>query len=146
MALRCPIPEIAATLQTWLEDGTGLVFVADPGTGNEWPDVLEEVTEIFRLTKQTLVAGLPVVYVVHNDDLLGRNGTGRAMVATGVLSGARTAAVEHSKRGIPVNVIAREDGTDPASIAYWCALLMDGPGPTGELIHLGSDHIGKALP
>lgn len=146
MVLRCPSPELAATMQAWHEDGTGLVFVADPTTGDEWSDVAKELAEVFRLTKESLANGLPVVFVVSNDDLLGRNGPGRAMVATGILSGARTAAVEHRKNRVPVNVIAREDGTDPDLIVKWCRLLLDGDAPTGELIHLGSEHLGKALP
>ena len=146
MVLRCPLPELTTTLQAWHEDGTGLVFVADPTIGDEWSDVSKELIEVFRLTRQSLAKGLPVVFVVSNDDLLGRNGPGRAMVATGILSAARTAAVEHRKSRVPVNVIAREDGTAPELIARWCGLLLEGEAPTGELIHLGSEHIGKALP
>jgi 3-oxoacyl-[acyl-carrier protein] reductase len=59
---------------------------------------------------------------VHNDDLLGRRGAGRAMVATGLLSAARTAAVELVKSGVPVNVLAVEDETDPSTVARWVGL------------------------
>lgn len=146
MALRCPLPELAEALSAWREDGNGLVFVADAATGDEWSEIAAELTEAFHLTKQSLTNGLAVVFVVHNDDLLGRNGPGRAMVATGLLSAARTAGLENRKARVPVNVIAREEGTDPEVVARWCALLMAEGEPTGELIHLGSEHLGKALP
>ena len=146
MTLRCSSPQLAAPLDAWRDEQAGLVFVADDATGDGWPEVAAELTQAFHLAKRSLSSGMPVVFVVHNDDLLGRNGPGRAMVATGLLSAARTAALEHRKAGVAVNVVAREEGTDPFLIAHWCGLLMDGVLPTGELIHLGSEHLGKALP
>lgn len=146
MTLRCSSPYLAAQLNVWRHEEAGLVFVADEATGDGWTEVAAELTEAFHLAKHAASSGRPVVFVVHNDDLLGRNGPGRAMVATGLLSAARTAALEHRKTGLAVNVVAREEGTDPSLIAHWCGLLMDGELPTGELIHLGSEHLGKALP
>jgi hypothetical protein len=146
VTLRCRSPQLAAPLEAWRDEGKGLVFVADDATGDAWSEVAAELTEAFHLAKQSLATGLAVVFVVHNDDLLGRNGPGRAIVATGLLSAARTAALEHRKAGVAVNVVAREEGINPSLIGHWCELLMDGELPTGELIHLGSEHLGKALP
>jgi hypothetical protein len=146
MTLRCLSPHLAPLLTEWRDETTGLVFVADDKTGEEWIEVATELTDAYRLAKQSLTNGLAVVFVVHNDDLLGRNGPARAMVATGLLSAARTAALEHRKAGVAVNVVAREQDTDPSLIARWCSLLMEGGLPTGTLIHLGSEHLGKALP
>ncbi|MGH8875548.1 MAG: hypothetical protein ACRDVM_09920, partial [Acidimicrobiia bacterium] len=83
-----------------------------------------------------------VVYLVDGPDLLGQRGAGRAMVACGLLSGARTAAIE----GVAVNVVAVEEGTPPAVIAVWAGRLLERDGPTGELVRLGGSHLGKALP
>jgi hypothetical protein len=146
MTLRCHSPHLAALLDGWRDETTGLVFVADDKTGEAWSEVAAELTDAFHLAKQSLSGGLAVVFVVHNDDLLGRNGPGKAMVAMGLLSAARTAALEHRKAGVAVNVVAREDDTDPSLVARWCELLMEGELPTGELVHLGSEHLGKALP
>ena len=146
MTLRCASLQLAALLEEWRDETSGLVFVADDQTGEAWSEVAAELTDAFNLTQQSLANGLAVVFVVHNDDLLGRNGPPRAMVAMGLLSATRTAALEHRKTGVAVNVIAREDDTEPSLIARWCGILMDGGLPTGELIHLGSEHIGKALP
>lgn len=122
----------------------GLVFAARP-VSDEWESVLAELTAAFEATRAAVRSGLPVVYVVATDDLLGRRGAGRAMVATGLLSAARTAALESQKAGTPVNTLAVEEDTDPALIARWAQRLLEAGGPTGELVHLGASHVGKTL-
>lgn len=131
----------------WTADLGGLdalVFAADDPTG-DWDWVKSTLTLAFELSRSAAASRLPIVYVVDNDDLLGRRGAPRAMVATGLLSGARTAALEAAKGGVPVNVLAVEDGSAPAAICRWVRQLCEPGGPTGELVHLGSGHIGKAL-
>ncbi len=125
-----------------------LVFVADPEIGDEWEDVLAQFREAFESTRRALAAGAPVVYVVDQRDLLGQRGAGAAMAATGLLSGARAAAFEMRRSGVPVNVIATEEATPTEAVATWVGRLLDpGPGgPTGELVRLGGEHLGKALP
>jgi hypothetical protein len=87
------------------------------------------------------------VYVVHHDDLLGRRGPGNAMVAAGLLSAARTAAMEGSRRGWTVNVVAYDDSADPGDVDRWAQRLAeDSLGVTGELVRVGTSHLGKALP
>ncbi|MFO7547685.1 MAG: hypothetical protein R6X29_02260 [Acidimicrobiia bacterium] len=127
------------------EPGDGLVFVAAE-VGSEWPDVLAELTTAFELTRRSAQAGGPIVYVVHNDDLLGRRGPGPAMVATGLLSGARTLAFETAKVGVPANVLAVEADSPIEVIARWTVRLLEPDGPSGELVRLGALHVGKALP
>jgi hypothetical protein len=125
-----------------------LVFAADPAVGDEWEEVAAQFREAFEATRRALAAGAPVVYVVDQRDLLGQRGPGAAMAATGLLSGARAAAFEMRKAGIPVNVVATEEATPPEALARWVdRLLAAGPGgPTGELVRLGGEHLGKALP
>ena len=135
--------------QAGVEPGTtsqGLVFWADPTIGDEWEEVLDEMREAFLLSREAARAAAPVVYVVHSADLLGRRGAGRAMVATGLLSAARDLAQETVRAGIPANVVATDEHTDPQVIATWIARLLDRPGTTGELIRLGSTHLARALP
>lgn len=144
MIVHCPRPEMAAALTVL--GGKGLVFVTDPDTGDEWPEVLVELTAAFDLTQNAAHEGAAVVYIVDNDDLLGRNGPGRAMVATGLLSAARTAALEQLKAGVAVNVIAVDDSVDLGALVEWCRRISETDGPTGELIHLSNAHLGKTLP
>ncbi|MGH8914034.1 MAG: hypothetical protein ACRDZM_05890, partial [Acidimicrobiia bacterium] len=91
-------------------------------------------------------AGESFVYVVRQDDLLGRRGTGNAMVATGLLSAARTAALEGWRKGWTANVVAHGDDNDQASVEAWATRLLDAGDVTGELVRVGPGHIGKALP
>ncbi len=125
-------------------DPSSLVVVAAPST-DSWGTARAALFEAFVATREAVVAGLPVVVIVHGDDLLGRRGAPAAMVACGLLSGARTAAIEGRKTGIPVNVLAVEDDTSPAVVASWVGRLAAKGGPSGELVHLGSAHLGKAL-
>jgi hypothetical protein len=125
-----------------------LVFAADPAVGDDWERVLAQFREAFECTRRALAAGAPVVYVVDGRDLLGQRGAGPAMAANGLLSGARAAAFEMRKAGVPVNVVAVEEGTPPEALARWVTRLLDAAtgGPTGELVRLGGEHLGKALP
>jgi hypothetical protein len=124
---------------------SGVIHRAEP-VGDDWDAVLAELTRAFEVTRAAAQAGDPVVYVVDNDDLLGRRGPGRAMVATGLLSAARTAALEGAKSGWTVNVIALGEGADPALVDEWAGHFLRSPGITGELLHVGPGHLGKALP
>jgi hypothetical protein len=147
--LRVPGGWVKKMADAGVEPGTtaqGLVFWADPTLGNDWQDVLDEMNEAFLLSREAVRAGAPVVYVVDSADLLGRRGAGKAMVASGLLSAARDLAQETVRAGIPANVLAIDENTDPDAAATWIARLLDRPGTTGELIRLGSTHLARALP
>ncbi|MGH8926936.1 MAG: hypothetical protein ACRDWH_01195 [Acidimicrobiia bacterium] len=123
-----------------------LIFVTRPEISDDWSTIRAELTEAFTLSRAAARVGGPVLFVVDGDDLLGRNGPGRAMVACGVLSGARTLALECRKSGVPINVLALEAGIEPEVIASWVDQMLQAGGPHGELIRLGGDHLGKVLP
>lgn len=124
---------------------TGAVYEAtDPV--DDWPTARSSLLRAFTLGQEAAQAESPIVYVVHGDDLLGRRGAPSAMVATGLLSAARTAAIELSRKGAGVNVVAVGDDTDPAVTALWVLNLTAPGGPTGELVRLDPSHLGKALP
>jgi D-serine deaminase-like pyridoxal phosphate-dependent protein len=122
-----------------------LIFVANPAV-SDWTAVLDELTAAYQLSQAAVRAGGPIVYLVENDDLLGRRGIGSAMVACGLLSAARTLALETAQAGSPVNVIALGTATAQDSLKVWVELLCRPDGPSGELVRLGADHLGKALP
>lgn len=112
----------------------------------DWSAAKRVLMEAFSISQEAAREEQPVVYVVHGDDLLGRRGGPSAMVATGLLSAARTAAIEMSRNGVPFNVVAVGDDTDPAVVERWVARLAEKDGPTGELVRLDASHLGKALP
>ena len=114
---------------------------------DEWPEVKEELDRAFQMSRSAAQAAESIVFVVHHDDLLGRRGTGNAMVAAGLLSAARTAAIEGSRKGWTANVLAYDNDADEESVESWARKLAeDSSGVTGELIRLGVTHLGKALP
>jgi hypothetical protein len=111
-----------------------------------WDDIAAELARVFELSRAAAQSEESIVYVVRQDDLLGRRGPGNAMVATGLLSASRTAALEGTRKGWTSNVIAYDDDAHRASVEAWAERLLDSEGVTGELIRLGPGHIGKALP
>lgn len=114
---------------------------------DDWSAIRAELDRAFQMSRSAAQAEESFVYIVHHDDLLGRRGAGNAMVATGLLSAARTAAIEGSRKGWAANVIGYDDDADPAAVTDWAErLATDSQGVTGELIRIGSSHVGKALP
>ncbi|MGB7859150.1 MAG: hypothetical protein WBM90_01485 [Acidimicrobiia bacterium] len=115
--------------------------------GDDWEEIKTELARAFEMSRTAAQAEQSFVYVVHHDDLLGRRGPGNAMVATGLLSAARTAAIEGSRKGWTANVVAFDDNAERADVVKWAeSLASDSEGVTGELIRVGSTHLGKALP
>lgn len=112
----------------------------------EWDEIRLELERAFVASRTAAQSEESLVYVVHMDDLLGRRGAGRAMVAAGLLSAARSAALEGIKKGWTANMVAFEEGTDPETIDGWTAVLVGAHNVTGELVRLGPGHVGKALP
>ncbi|MGD2042900.1 MAG: hypothetical protein PVJ28_04560 [Acidimicrobiia bacterium] len=114
---------------------------------DDWEEVRAELERAFQMSRDAARNEESFVYVVHHDDLLGRRGAGNAMVATGLLSAARSAAIEGSRKGWTANVVAYEDGSDPDVVDRWARrLATNSEGVTGELIRIGSGHLGKVLP
>lgn len=121
--------------------------IAAPLATSDWAETLDGLTHLFRRAKAAAEQGASVVFVVSVDALLGRTGALDAMAASGVVSAARTLALESKKQGAVVNCVATTESTPPDEAARWIvALLGASPeGPTGELIQLGGGQIGKAL-
>ncbi|NND85406.1 MAG: hypothetical protein HKN46_09685 [Acidimicrobiia bacterium] len=125
----------------------GLVFAASgPAVGDDFGAVQAELEEAFHLSRSAAREAAPMVYVVAGEDLLGQRGAPAAMVSCGLLSAARTAAIEGAKPAFSVNVVAPEQGAAPDAIATWVARFLDADGATGELLRVGPAHLGKALP
>ncbi|MFQ5523031.1 MAG: hypothetical protein ACE5F5_05585 [Acidimicrobiia bacterium] len=113
---------------------------------SDWAAVRAEMEHIFNLSREAARQGESFVYVVCNDDLLGRRGAGNAMLACGLLSAARTAALEGTRKGWRANVVAYDEGTDRSLVDEWARRLLESDGVTGEVIRIGPGHLGKALP
>ena len=110
----------------------------------DWASVLAELTRAFEAARSVAQGEESIVYVVRQDDLLGRRGAGNAMVACGLLSAARTAALEGARKGWTANVVAFDEA-ERSVVEGWAHRLLDDGSVNGELIRVGSGHIGKTL-
>lgn len=126
------------------EDVAGFIFWMDE-IDNEWDEALGQLTLAFHGSRAAAQASESIVYIVRNDDLLGRNGPAPAMVAAGLLSAARTAALEGFSKGWTANVIAYDSDVDPSDVVNRAVFVLSNGITTGEVIHMGPGHIGKAL-
>jgi hypothetical protein len=124
---------------------SGVIHWAEE-VGDDWTLVRAELTRAFEVSRASAQAEESLVYVVRQDDLLGRRGPGNAMVATGLLSAARTAALEGSRKRWTANVVAYDEGTDPEAVQAWARRMLEADDVTGELVRVGAGHIGKTLP
>jgi hypothetical protein len=122
----------------------GLIFWAKPGA-TTWDGARAELTAAFERSREAATNEHSFVYIIANDALLGRSGAADAMVAAGLVSAARTAAIEGWKKGWTANVVAYDAGFDPAEVISRAAALVGDGKVTGELVHVGPGHIGKAL-
>jgi hypothetical protein len=114
--------------------------------GDDWAGVFAELTRAFEMAREAAVQERSFVFVVSNDDLLGRRGPGKAMVAAGLLSAARTAALEGVRKGWTANVVAYDEGVGAEMVEARARDLLEAGTVTGELVRVGPGHIGKALP
>lgn len=121
--------------------------IAAPRAASTWTETLDGLARLFHRAKAAAEQGVSVVFVVSVDALLGRTGPLDAMAATGVVSAARTLALESKKQGAVVNCVATAELTPPDETARWIIRLLEASpdGPTGELIQLGGGQVGKAL-
>jgi hypothetical protein len=122
----------------------GFLFWAEIRIGT-WEEAKAELSLAFEGSRESAQKEESFVYIVANDALLGRTGGLSAMVAAGLLSGSRTAAVEGWKKGWTANVVAYEADQDSASVLERALHLLEDGMISGELVHLGPGHVGKAL-
>lgn len=126
-------------------DEDGLVY-GPSAQPRSWGDVEAALLEAFRLSKAGAAADAPVVYLVSQTALLGHAGALPAMLAAGLVSGARALGMEGVRRGRRANALAYGDDTPADVTARWVRALLEHSGPNGEVVHLGSAQHGKVRP
>jgi NAD(P)-dependent dehydrogenase (short-subunit alcohol dehydrogenase family) len=129
-----------------LEPGSPSILAAPAGDG-DWPSTLDALTGLYRKARAAAIEGSSVVFLVSSDALLGRSGALDAMAAMGVVSAARTLALELAKQGAVANCLASGVDTPRDETVQWSLRLLAGSadGPSGEVLQLGGAQIGKAL-
>ena len=105
----------------------------------DWAGVEAALLDAFRRSQAAARDGQPVVFVLSQADLLGQRSVPGAILANALLSAVRTLAAE----GHRANAVAVGDDVAEAELAHWTAVLADGDGVNGELVHVHAAHVGK---
>ncbi len=120
----------------------GLVYDASTSDPQNWDALEKELDEVFRLTQEAVLAGLPIVYVVSEPAIWGHQSPLRSALATALMGGARSAAVEGARNGLAANVVATDEGVDPVQLADTIDFLLSS-GLSGQVLTCGTTHLGR---
>lgn len=122
--------------------GRGLVYDASDSDPRDWAELEVELNRAFELTRQAVLEGGPIVYVVHEPSVWGHEPPLRSTLATALLGGMRSAALELTRSGLPANAVALSDPEDVDEAADCVAWLLQGR-LTGQLLTCGATHLGR---
>jgi hypothetical protein len=105
----------------------------------------EELTRAFACMREAAQDGETIVVALDEDDIQGVGNTASAALAHGLLGLARAFAVEGRKTGWQVNVLSSTPDTPPWERLRWIEHLAHRGAANGELVRLGSSHLGRVL-
>ncbi|MFA6577311.1 MAG: hypothetical protein WCS84_17945 [Nocardioides sp.] len=125
-----------------MENAKGLVYDASVSDPADWAALEAELDTVFRLTQQAVLAGEPIVYVIHEPAIWGHATPLRSALATALMGGMRSAAVEGARAGLAANVVATDVDVDPARLADAIEFLLTS-GLTGQVLTCGTTHLGR---
>jgi hypothetical protein len=134
----------AAEALRWV-GGEGLVFAPARGL-EDWDTAEDELAEAFRLARETTLADEPVVFLLDTDAVLGRAAPLDAAVATGLVGAARSLAFEGKRYARYATVVAADADVAPDTIADAVGFAVHSRGALGQVLTLGSAHVGALLP
>jgi hypothetical protein len=120
----------------------GLVYDASGSDPADWAALEAELDDVFRMTQEAVLAGEPIVYVVHEPSVWGHAAPLRAALATALMGGARSAAVEGARSGLAANVVATDESVDSTQLADTIEFLLTS-GLTGQVLTCGTTHLGR---
>ena len=120
-----------------------LVWRQEP-VGESLDAVTPTLTDAFVAVREAVADERPVVVVVDGADLLGQGASADAAVATGLLGMIRTFAIEGTKPGWSVNLVASREGHEQEAEA--AVAMLAASGLSGQVIEVGTAHLGKVVP
>lgn len=103
-------------------------------------DLDDALVEAFEAMREALANGRAVLFSLNDADLLGQRDVADAALACALLGLMRAAALEGAKEGWLVNAVTRRDAEAPPTDAIVSL------GLSGQVIRIGTDHIGKVVP
>jgi hypothetical protein len=113
--------------------------------GDDLDGITPALTGAFSMLRGAVLDGRPVVLVLDDRDLLGQGGIADAALATGMLGLLRAFALEGAKPGWRVNAVTHRGDADAAAVKEAVA-WVGGSGLSGQLLRVGTDHLGKVSP
>ena len=123
----------------------GLVF-APVQDLPDWAAVEDELAEAFTLSREATLADAPVVYLLRMRAVLGRAAPLDSAVAAGLVAGARALAFEGQRHARYATVVAAADDVAPETIAEAVGFAIESRGSLGQVLTLGTEHLGALLP
>jgi len=121
------------------------LVLRQPVLGEDLDGVTAALTGAFAEVRAAVLDERPVVLVLDDRDLLGQGGVVDAGVATGMLGLVRAFALEGVKPGWRVNAVTHRGDAEDAAVVEAVAWL-GGSGLSGQLLRVGTDHLGKVWP
>lgn len=121
------------------------LLLRQPTLDGDLDRVTKALTGAFAEVKAAVLAERPVVVVLDDGDLLGQGDVVDAALATGLLGLTRAFALEGAKPGWRVNVVSHRCAADAEPVRAAAAWLA-ASGLSGQLVRVGSDHLGKVWP
>lgn len=115
------------------------------GRAGDLSAVGERLLEAFRELRDGIGAGRAVVVLLDDGDLLGQGAPEDAAVANALLGMVRSLALEGASKGWRVNAVTTRGDGHPA-LAATVDHLGATPGLSGQLVRLGTDHLGRLAP
>jgi hypothetical protein len=122
---------------------SGLVVDTSAAEPCSWPEVEDELTRIFELTREAIAAGAPVVHVLHGPSLYGHTAPLRTMLATGLLGGVRSLGIEGRRSGLAAHAVVVDGPGQAADAAEAVRWLVGHAAATGQVIHCGTTHVAR---
>lgn len=122
----------------------GVTVIRQARIGDDVGRVNAELTDAFAAMRDAVAAGRGVVVVLDDADLLGQGEVAGAALANGLLGLVRAFTLEGAKPGWHVNAVSFRG--DDAPVDETIAGLEALPDLAGQLIRLGTAHVGKVSP
>jgi hypothetical protein len=119
------------------------MLLRQPSLGEDHHRVADALTDAFSQMRAGVLAGRPVVVLLDDRDLLGQGTIADAAVATGMLGLVRAFALEGAREGWQVNAVTHRGEQEQLDAT---AELLASGGLSGQLIRIGTDHLGRVWP
>jgi hypothetical protein len=117
-----------------------------PAAVNSWDEAERELTDVFRLSKEAILAHAPVVYLVETAAVLGRASVLNSAVATGLVGAARIFAFEGKRTDDFATVISVGADQPMSTVVEAVQFVLSTRSALGQVVSLGTDHVGAMLP